>query len=184
MDLSLTLGNLSASLRDRVERAGAPGIIGLALMAFCVAFAIGGLEPLREDMKSLQDRYARLSRMPAKTVAQQAAQDKAPFARDLNLPSAADALPQVMRLTELAERVGLKLRQGDYRLHRDREAGVSAYQMHYPVSGSYVALRRFINDALDQFPALALEEVLIRRNTIGATDVEARLRFTLYLRDQ
>lgn len=178
------MSNLFASLRDGIERAGAPGIIGLALMAFAAAFTMGGIEPLREEMAELQERQQRLARMPAKTPAQQAAQAKATFANDLALPSAADALPQVMRLTELAEQQGLKLRQGDYRLHRDREAGVSAYQMHYPVSGSYVALRQFINSALEQFPALALEEVQVRRNTIGATDVDARLRFTLYLKDQ
>lgn len=183
MDLSATLGGLIAGLRDRIERAGAPGIIGLALMAFSAAFALGGLQPLREELTGLEEREQRLSRLPARGAAKQTAAGT-PFARDLELPSAHDALPQVMRLTELAEQRGLKLSQGDYRLHRDREAGVSAYQMHYPVAGSYVALRQFINDALDQFPALALEEVIIRRNTIGAADVEARLRFTLYLKDR
>lgn len=183
MELSATLGGVTARLRDGVERAGAPGIIGLALMAFCAAFALGGLEPLREELGALQQREQRMSRMPARSAAKQTAK-AGPFTREINLPTAADALPQVMRLTELAEKRGLKLSQGDYRLNRDREAGVSAYQMHYPVAGSYVALRQFINDALDQFPALALEEVLIRRNTIGAADVEARLRFTLYLKDR
>ncbi len=183
MDLRATLGRSAAGLRDQAEYLGHTGIIGLALIAFCIAFAMGGLEPLRKEVQALQARLQRLERMPDKTANDVATQPK-PAPRDLNLPSAADALPQVMRLSDLAETRGLKLRQGDYRLHRDRDAGVVAYQMHYPVTGSYAALREFINVALEEFPALALEEVQIRRNSIGATDVEARLRFTLYLREK
>ena len=180
MGLSATLIRNTMGLRDRAESLGHAGIIGLALIAASVAFVFGGLEPLRDEVREMQSRQQRLIRAAQRPVIM-TAEEKQAMHKELHLPTAAEALPQVMRLSDLAEKQGLKLRQGDYRLHRDRDAGVSAYQMHYPVNGSYAALREFINKSLEEFPALALEEVLIRRNTIGATDVEARLRFTLYL---
>jgi hypothetical protein len=184
MELSATMSALTDGLRNRVEALGLTGTIGLALMFFSVAFLLGGLEPLREEVKELQAQQERLAALPDRVAEKKGGESSKANVRDLNLPSATDALPQVMRLSDLAEKEGLKLRQGDYRLSRDREAGVVAYQMHYPIAGSYVALRRFINASLQEFPALALEEVLIRRNTIGATDVDARLRFTLYLKEK
>jgi hypothetical protein len=183
MGLRATLETTNAILRDRVESLGHAGTIGVALIIFAIAFAFGGVQPLREEVQALRSKEQRLSRLPEK-IATNAPEQRKIAVKALDLPSAADALPQVMRLSDLAESQGLKLRSGDYRLHRDRDAGVSAYQMHYPVTGSYTALRRFINQALEEFPALALEEVLIRRNTIGADLVEAKLRFTLYLREK
>ncbi len=181
--MDLRIEQVVGPLRERAESLGHAGTIGLALIAFCIAFVLGGLEPLREEVRQTHAQVGQLSQRPG-GPAGTPVQEKKLFTGDLNLPSAADALPQVMRLSDLAEDQGLKLRQGDYRLQRDREAGVVAYQMHYPVTGSYAALRQFIKRALEEFPALALEEVLIRRNSIGAQDVEARLRFTLYLREK
>lgn len=181
--MGLRIEHIVGSWRDRVESLGHAGIVGLALVAFCAAFAWGGLKPLHESVHETRAQVELISQRP-RNLAAAPVQEKKLSARALDLPSAADALPQVMRLSDLAEAQGLKLRQGDYRLHRDRDAGVVAYQMHYPVTGSYAALRAFINRALEEFPALALEEVLIRRNSIGAQDVEARLRFTLYLREK
>ncbi|MFN0318455.1 MAG: hypothetical protein ACKVQA_25800 [Burkholderiales bacterium] len=181
--MALRLDQLAGPARDWAESLGPQGVAGLALVAFCGAFAWGGLKPLHDSVHEMRAQVEQISLHPRNSVATPAQAAKL-ATRDVDLPSAADALPQVMRLSDLAEEQGLKLRQGDYRLHRDKEAGVVAYQMHYPVTGAYVALRAFIKRALEEFPALALEEVLIRRNSIGAQDVEARLRFTLYLREK
>ena len=43
-------------------------------------------------------------------------------------------------------------------------------------------VRKFIADVLNEIPVAALEDVRIRRDTIGNDVVEAKIKFALYLR--
>ena len=113
MELRATLGRGASALRDHVENFGHTGIVGLALIAFCAAFGVGGVQPLLEEVRTLQARQERLSAQQARAGDARPATPAKAVARELELPTAADALPQVMRLSDLAEKLGLKLRQGD-----------------------------------------------------------------------
>jgi hypothetical protein len=90
---------------------------------------------------------------------------------------------QVRTLFALAQQAGLTLRQGEYKSARDRNAGVTTYQVNLPVKGSYAAIWQFAMAALRAIPFAALDDISFRREAIGDTAVEARLRLTLYLRD-
>ncbi|MDN4052417.1 hypothetical protein QPK32_04970 [Massilia sp. YIM B02763] len=90
---------------------------------------------------------------------------------------------QVKTLFALAQQAGLTLRQGEYKAARDRNAGVTTYQVNLPVKGSYAAIWQFAMAALRAIPFAALDDISFRREAIGDTAVEARLRLTLYLRD-
>jgi hypothetical protein len=50
------------------------------------------------------------------------------------------------------------------------------------VSGSYAEVRAFLENALDQVPVLVLDHVSMRRKRIADPQVEAEVRFTLFLR--
>jgi hypothetical protein len=58
--------------------------------------------------------------------------------------------------------------------------------MHYaillPVTADYASLRAFIVDALRELPGLALEEMSLRREDSKSLQLDARLRFVLFLR--
>ncbi|MFK3738603.1 hypothetical protein [Massilia sp. TN1-12] len=90
---------------------------------------------------------------------------------------------QVRTLFALAQQAGLTLRQGEYKSARDRNAGVTTYQVNLPVKGSYAAIWQFAMAALRAIPFAALDDISFRREAINDTAVEARLRLTLYLRD-
>jgi hypothetical protein len=90
---------------------------------------------------------------------------------------------QVRTLFGLAAKAGLNLQQGDYRSGFDSAARVHTYQVTLPVRGSYKAVWRFAMLALAAIPFASLDEVSLRRETVGDADVDARLRFTLYLRE-
>jgi hypothetical protein len=47
--------------------------------------------------------------------------------------------------------------------------------------GGYAQVRSFLDQVLTQIPAAALEEVTIRRDSVGARATETRVRLTLYL---
>ena len=53
--------------------------------------------------------------------------------------------------------------------------------MVLPVAGSYVQIRQFITDVLQQLPALALSDLQITRDNAMSPTVEARLVFVLFL---
>jgi len=51
----------------------------------------------------------------------------------------------------------------------------------FPVRGTYAQVRGFVNAVLDAVPAAALDEITLKRQAIGDQNLEARVRFTLYL---
>jgi hypothetical protein len=88
---------------------------------------------------------------------------------------------QVRTLFALAGKSGLSLSQGEYQSAVDANAGVSTYQITLPVKGSYRAIWQFSLAALRAIPFASLDEISFKREAINDANVEARLRFTLYL---
>jgi hypothetical protein len=93
-------------------------------------------------------------------------------------PAAVEAL---RRLFDAADRAGLALDQGEYRLAEIRDPQLRRYQLSLPVSGGYPEIRDFVSRALNGDPALALTAVQLRRDGIESPDLEGLLNFTLYL---
>lgn len=90
---------------------------------------------------------------------------------------------QVKTLFDLAAKTGLSLEQGEYRAGYDKASHVSTYQVVLPVKGSYAAIWRFVLLALENIPFASLDEINFKRENIGETVLEARLRLTFYLKD-
>lgn len=90
---------------------------------------------------------------------------------------------QVKTLFGIAAKTGLSLDQGEYKFAYDKASRVSTYQITLPVRGPYANIWQFSLQALAAMPFAALDEVNFRRETIMEPVVEARLRFTLYLKD-
>jgi len=90
---------------------------------------------------------------------------------------------QVRLLFDLAAKSGLALNQGEYKSAYDKTSRVSTYQIVLPVKGGYQPLWQFAMQGLRDMPFASLDEVSFRRDAIAEPVVEARLRFTLYLKD-
>jgi hypothetical protein len=90
---------------------------------------------------------------------------------------------QVKILFGIAAKTNLSLDQGEYKFAYDKASRVSTYQITLPVRGPYANIWQFSLQALAAMPFAALDEVSFRRETITEPVVEARLRFTLYLKD-
>jgi hypothetical protein len=91
---------------------------------------------------------------------------------------------QVKILFGIAAKTNLSLDQGEYKFGYDKPSRVSTYQITLPVRGPYANIWQFSLQALAAMPFAALDEVNFRRETITDPVVEARLRFTLYLKEQ
>lgn len=90
---------------------------------------------------------------------------------------------QVKVLFDLAAKSSLVLNQGEYKSSYDKAARVSSYQINLPVKGPYQSIWQFAMQGLRDIPFASLDEVAFRRESIAEPAVEARLRFTLYLKD-
>lgn len=91
---------------------------------------------------------------------------------------------QVKQLFDIAAKTGLALEQGDYKFSVDKASGVSAYQVTLPLKGAYQNIWQFSMQALSAIPFAALDDIAFRRETISEPVVEARMRFTLYLKEK
>jgi|SRR5471032_2300129 len=167
--------------RLALERAGPAACVAAALCVIGVA-GWAWLLPQRAAQVRLM---AQPSPAPAQLVSA-----PPPASADQNLQGFYEALgekryaeQQVKVLFDLAAKTGLALNQGEYKFGYDKASRVSTYQINLPVKGPYQSIWQFSLLALRAMPFAALDEVSFRRDAIADPSVEARVRFTLYLKD-
>ncbi len=164
---------------------GWQGLIGLGLAGAAATLYVVGVSPatarltqLQQEALSVRD-FARTAGGDSNVA--RPAQDiwLEKFYRLLPVKSSA---PDWLRIIFSAARAqSLGLEQGDYRLKIEKNGRLAAYEIGLPVRGTYVQMRRFIAEVLDGIPAVALDEFVIKRETIGDPAIEASIRFTLFL---
>jgi hypothetical protein len=90
---------------------------------------------------------------------------------------------QIKTLFAIAKKAGLTLDQAAYQSGVDKNGRFHTYQIVIPVKGSYSAIRQFCKQTLLAIPFASLDEMSFKRDALASRDVEAQLRFTLYLSD-
>lgn len=176
----LNLAGLLLRVRLLVQRAPMASLALALLLAAALAWA--WLLPQRERQ---QLQLARPLPTPAALVTAppppSANENLAEFYATLGEKRYAEQ--QVGTLFALAAKSGLSLHQGEYKFSYDKASRVSSYQILLPVKGGYQAIWQFVLRALAAVPFAALDDVSFRRENIADIQVEAKLRFTLYLKE-
>jgi hypothetical protein len=175
-----------AHLRAAVEQFGRAGVVGIALVAFAVAFYFSAVAPLATELAGLRveaDDLERRLQMGGPgaggmkgTPAEQLATFYAFF------PSPQSSPDWLGKIYAAARAKGLVLRSGEYKLERSADLKLARYQITLPVAGSYAQIRGFVGQVLADVPAAALDEITLRRESVSSPTLEARIRLTLYLR--
>jgi len=160
-----------------------PGLLGLSMLAVAAVVVFGLGRPMLERLAALDEEAralsARSGAVAKNAQTQTPAGQLASFFAFFPPPS---ALPDLLSHVQRAARDnGIALARGEYRLVREPAFTLARYQITYPVQGSYAQVRGFVNDVLDALPAAALEEMTLKRESVDAPMVEARVRFSLYL---
>jgi hypothetical protein len=164
------------TLLYHLQRLGRAGGVGALLIAAALFVEAGLVRPMQAERAALAEsnEQLRLARM-----AQNRAADVDREQQSMPLSPAAEAA--LRQLFQAAEDEGLNLDQGDYKFIDDSGTGHRRYQLTLPVIGPYPAIRAFLARSLNDDHALALNAVELRREVIEDTDLDAVLRFTLYL---
>lgn len=166
---------------------GWAGTAGLALLLLSLLLALGLAWPRSLALQQLQRDVAAMHQAMPQHQGQWI--DRSPQA-SLNtfyqfLPAEQQANALLSQLLQIAEQHGLLPEKVDYALQRETAAHFARYQLNLPLRGSYRDIRRFLAQALNSNPALALNELNLKRiedgSNNGQDEVEAKLRLTLYL---
>lgn len=171
----------------QVRRWGWPGAIGLLLLVAASVLSLIWLPALRDESALLNAKAdaAELTAERLKSKRRTAiAQTPAPQAFADSFPPAAARQARLGALWSLAAEHGLDPKRSELRLSPPRELGLLRYSVNMPLSGSYAALRAFVEDAQRRDPALSLDRLRLRRASAGTTTVDADLTWSLYMKTE
>jgi hypothetical protein len=96
------------------------------------------------------------------------------------LADASQVLPTIKTILDSAQRHHLLVTRAEYLRGRDANAQAETLQMTVPVRGRYQDVRRWIEEILATQPSLAVNEIGFKREDIGVTEVETKVRLTLW----
>jgi hypothetical protein len=178
-------------------RLGLLGWVGVMLAVATVAYAAIVVPKQNAELSGASAEIARLQqlRMAMESTLKTSAVGnlQAEFAAELpTLKSTPEAL---LTLEDIAREDNLQIKRNDYRYvepvppsaGKNGTAGaehnpVVEVRIAIPASGKYSNIRAFIAHALENLPTLALDEMSLKRDSIGQGDIQAQLRFALFVR--
>lgn len=162
------------------------GLLGVAIIVSCLLIYVTYIMELDEQVTLTQSKLKQLSQTPIKlatlpkTQIQTTAQDVTKF---YDLFPAGASLPKWLSMMDaMAIKRHLILNRGDYKLSQTKQGELLRYEIVFPVVGQYIQIRQFIADVLLKLPALALNDLQIKRENSLSPTVEARLVFVLFLK--
>lgn len=173
-----------AHIHFALARWGWPAAVGLLAGLVAPLLVLWGAHPEREAAQALQTQMATQIATQTARAAQHnpTAEVVDPVAVFLGqLPPPQQAIETVKHLHTLAQRHGVQLSTGDYKMATDGQVAWTRYQINLPVSGPYNSVKAWVADAMNKHPTLALDDWQMGRDNVGTTVVQARLRWTLYV---
>jgi hypothetical protein len=161
-------------------RLGWPGALGALLIVAGIGFLALVLSPLERHLAGLLEQGRKPVRADARLIAVSASQDR--LARFYRFFERRDSITDhLARLHGLARHSGVEPRIADYRLADSGRLRVQEYTISMPVRGGYGEIRTFLESALEQIPVLTLDHVSLRRKRVTDHQVEADVRFTVFV---
>ena len=182
LDLWPTLVNLGIGVR-RARPVLGLGILALALGAAGLLWVHG---PRAQEEARLRDTLrsagAQLRGMPNERLVpvDPGAQALADLVDRLGDPS--QAATYLQRIFAVARQSELDVAQAEYRWQVDEAAMSERLVLQLTVSGSYQALRGFLDQVLAQLHFASLDECSVRRDAISDGTVSANLRISMHFK--
>ena len=81
-----------------------------------------------------------------------------------------------------AQRAGVELERGSYRLVSPPNGVPQRYEVSLPVLGRYADIRSFIDGSLAAVPALALDGLSIERQDVASDELAVEIQFVVFVR--
>lgn len=176
-------------LRWQVARLGNAGKIGVGLLVVAGIFFLGAVLPEKEALDALQEREKVLKQQARSSSADVSVVEKK-LTNDQALQKFYEFFPRfdsspfwIRELVRVAQKQGLEINSGDFRLTFERDWRLSRYDIIMPVRGRYAQIRAFMADALEAVPAMAITGFSVKRDNIQSAQLEVRFEMSLYLNE-
>lgn len=173
---------LLAHARYQLARHGWLAAAGLALLLLSLLLQLSWLDGLQADNAQLRAELSAQRRQQAHKP--QAQEDKA--LRQANfyagLPDATEAVEAIELLNRAAAHHKIAIATAEYRVTRSGSGPLLRYQISVPLRADYVALHAWLAEVMNALPHAALDEFSLKREDVGQTALDARVRFTVFLR--
>jgi len=174
---------LAARARFALHRHGWPALAGVLMLMLIWPLAHFGADQARADAATLRATLQAQRLQQARQPDPKAAQRTSMAELQARLPAAEGALEAVQVIHSAAARHGVKLAAGEYRLLREGSSPtMQRYQITLPASGAYLDVRAWMAAVMNALPTIAIEELSLVRQDVGAPGLETRVRWTLYLK--
>jgi hypothetical protein len=164
---------------------GLPGMAGVLLLVFSIAGYVfvniwenARLEALTREVAS-EKHSLEISRLnPDGEMTSSGAQLHA-FYEFFPARQKAPNLLKAIYVAAREESVSLTL--GEYKFIPGKSGRIGSYQVNLPVKGSYIQIRKFIVKVLNSLPTAALTEFSFKREAVSIGELEAKIRFSIYM---
>lgn len=173
--------------RQLLERFGTIGLIGIGLLIVAVALAVYApqlsqeAQVLRGEAERTRGRLDDVRRDLAQRPgsAQRAAQLRDSF------PTVDHATADLRLIFDTAQKNRIGLAKGDYALAQAADASqLRRFEVTLPIKERYITLKSFVADVLNAVPHASLAELRIERSAASVDQLDARVHFTLFYREQ
>jgi len=174
---------LTRALNHQLRQLGWPGVAGIGMLLFSASFCLSSSLPTAKEAALLRDSIA--SEMKNRSAAADQARSNSPGEQ---LKSFYDYFPpgrqlpdQLARIYGFADKQGLQLQQGEYRLVQETNAKLERYQVTLPLRGSYTQVRQFVGEVMNEMLVVSLDDLKFEKQQIGDPTIEAQIRITLFM---
>ncbi|NHZ32154.1 hypothetical protein [Massilia rubra] len=163
--------------------------VAAAIVLLGCAMVMGTLViPADGKLRATELRIAALRAAPAMglTPLQQGKIDRQNDAAEFYrmFPPRDAELDAMGKIYSAAEFWKIELHEGEYRRIPEKSGRLSRLEIVLPVKGNYIEIRKFLAQTMTDVPTLSLDSVNFHREKIDDPNLEATLRFTLFLSNQ
>lgn len=184
MDLRKTRHQISLRLQRLYLGLGWLGALAAGLLALAAVELFSVALPAGQAANELEAQVLRLRESPRSGREIKRGEDSSPAAQiaafERFFPPAADINRVLRDIHAAAEKEGLQLERGEYRLVEEAGLDLLRYQITLPVKGSYANINLFVSRILRDIPSLALDGIGLQRPNAGEAAIEAQIRVSVF----
>jgi hypothetical protein len=164
-----------------IYRRGWLPLVMIATLAAAAAFQFVWLKPLINERNMLQDRLASAAKPRSAPKPAVSEPPEAPLNQVLAvLASPEDMNSEIASLFKVAEREGLRFERSSYQYEPTTGLPWTRVSISIPVSGSYPAVRSFVEAILREHPNMSLDQLSIQREASDKPQADVLLTFSAW----
>lgn len=183
MSASSVTSRTAWTVKRALTRLRWPGLVGVGLIVFTAGLTAVTIRSGQERLRALNEEVATLSsRLGQRGTTNASTSGRSQLSNFYAFFPLTESVPELLgRIHRAAMQNQLLLRKGEYKFSREADFGLGRYEVTLPVSGDYARVRGFVNDVLQAVPSAALDELTLKRESVDQPELEARVRFSLFL---